>query len=149
MDDYVSKPIQGKRVTEMLRLLFPAASQSPPLKASELDEAVLLERVGGDATALREIKDLCIDETPRLLEKTARAVREGHAEALAEAAHTLRGMCLVFTPNDVVRIAAEVEDLARAGDLTAAAAAHDGLRAAAEHLITALGGQEHQPLVHL
>ena len=70
MDDYLSKPIQGKQVMEVIRRTL---SQSPTSRASRtrrlpIDEATALELVGGDHEALREVKDLCITETPHLLD---------------------------------------------------------------------------------
>jgi two-component system, sensor histidine kinase and response regulator len=138
MDDYLSKPIDGKRLIVALRALeFKPIVQSVVLVETS-DEAALLERVGGDEKTLREIKALCLDETPRLLDQIARALRDDQADTVAAAAHELRGMCLVFTSNSVVAIAGQLEELARAGDLSAAAVAYKALRPAADLLMSTL-----------
>lgn len=142
MDEYLSKPIQGKRLTEVIRLVLPSPVQAAAPGVLAIDDAAALALVGGDTTLLREVKDLCIRETPRLLEEIQRALTAGLADAVAEAAHTLRGMCLVFVPNDVVRRAGDVEERAEAGDLIAAGVAYADLRSAADDLITALSAQE-------
>ena len=82
MDDYLSKPIQGKRVMEVIRRAL-SPSPAPPAApaAPAIDEAAALELVGGDDEALREVKDLCIAETPRLLDEIERALTDGRADA--------------------------------------------------------------------
>ncbi len=142
MDEYLSKPIQGKRLTDVIRLVLPSPIQAAAPGVLAIDEVAALALVGGDTTLLREVKDLCIRETPRLLEEIQRALTAGLADAVAEAGHALRGMCLVFVPNDVVRRAGDVEERAEAGDLTAARVAYADLRSAADDLITALSAQE-------
>ena len=143
MDDYLSKPIQGKQVMEVIRRTL---SQSPvpavAPAAPAIDEAIALELVGGDTGALREVKDLCITETPHLLDEIERALTDARADALSAAAHALRGMYLVFGPNEMVTIAGRLEELAIARDLTAAAAAYEVLRPAADRLMAALRSPE-------
>ena len=139
MDDYMSKPIQGKHVMDVIRrTLSRLASPACAPAASAIDEATALELVGGDREALRQVKDLCIAETPHLLDDIERAVADGQADALSAASHALRGMYLVFGPNEIVTIAGRLEELAIARDLTAAAIASKHLRPAAARLMTAL-----------
>jgi two-component system sensor histidine kinase/response regulator len=145
MDDYLSKPIQGKQMMEAIRR---ALSPSLVMAATqEIDEATALELVGGDREALRQVKDLCILETPPLLDEIERTLSGAEADALAAAAHALRGMYLVFGPNDIVTIAGHLEELAIAGDLVAAAVQLELLRPAADRLVAALRSPEHA-LVH-
>ena len=136
MDDYISKPVQAR---EMMEIIWRTLARSPatPLTAA-FDEAVALELVGGDEDVLRQIKDLCVVETPLLLEEVARAMTSARPDALAAASHTLRGMYLVFGPNDVVTIAGRLEELGTARDLVAAAAVHEALGPAAERVMAAL-----------
>ena len=139
MDDYLAKPIQANLVAAAIRRTIPAPLLTPPTAVGPgIDDTAALALMGGDAEALRQIKDLCISETPLLLDQIERAVNEAHAEALAEASHALRGMYLVFGPNEVVTIAGGLEDLAIARDLTGAAVAYESLRPAADRLVTAL-----------
>ena len=144
MDDYLSKPIQGKRghgghPAHAVAVAGPAARRAA---APAIDEAAALElrrrRRGGAA----QVKDLCITETPHLLDEIERALTDAQADALSAAAHTLRGMYLVFGPNDMVTIAGRLEELAAASDLTAAAVAYEVLRPAADRLMIALSARE-------
>lgn len=140
MDGYVTKPIQGRRVVEAMRSAL--GVRQPRVPEPMLDEAATLELVGGDESVLQEVIVICIDRAPHLLDDIERALADGDASALEGAAHSLRGMCQVFVPNDVVAIAEEVEELARVPDLVAARAAGAGLRDAVRRLIGTLGPQQ-------
>jgi two-component system sensor histidine kinase/response regulator len=148
MDDYVTKPIQAKRVLEVIqRTLSPSPVLPVGPAARVFDNAAALELVGGDEEALQQVKDLCIAETPLLLDEIERALTSAQTDALSAAAHTLRGMCLVFGPNEVVTIAGRIEELAQTRDLTAAAVEYEGLRPAAALLMDALRFPQHALVV--
>ena len=54
MDDYVTKPIQGKRVMEVIRRTLSPSPVPPGAPAAPVfDDAAALELVGGDEEALR------------------------------------------------------------------------------------------------
>jgi two-component system, sensor histidine kinase and response regulator len=148
MDDYLSKPIQGKLVMEVIRRTLSALSPLPGAAgAPGINETTALELMGGDRETLRQVKDLCIIETPHLLDEIERALAAAEAEALAAASHTLRGMYLVFGPNEMVTIGEHLEELAVTRDLTAAAAVYETLRAAADRAMAALRSTEHATVV--
>jgi two-component system sensor histidine kinase/response regulator len=139
MDDYVTKPIQKKRVSEVIqRTLSPSPLLPEGPATLVFDNAAALDLAGGDEETLQQVKDLCIAETPRLLDEIERALTEAQAHALSTAAHNLRGMCLVFGSNDVVTIAGRLEELAERRDLATAASEYEGLRPAAALLMDAL-----------
>jgi two-component system, sensor histidine kinase and response regulator len=143
MDDYVSKPIHRRVMMDVIRrTLSPSPSPDGP-EAPAIDDAIALELVGGDAEALRQVKDLCITETTHLLDAIERALIRAQADALSAAAHTLRGMYLVFGPNDVATIAGQLEELAIAEEFTGAAVAFEILRPAADRMLTALRSPQH------
>jgi two-component system sensor histidine kinase/response regulator len=136
MDDYISKPVQAR---QMMEIIWRTLAPSPATHGTAtIDEAIALELVGGDEEVLRQIKDLCITETPPLLDEIERALTSAQPDALSAASHALRGMYLVFGPNDMVTIAGRLEELAMARDLIAAAVTYEALRPAAERLVTAL-----------
>ena len=146
MDDYLSKPIQGKRVIEVIHHVLsavPVTADAPIAPA--IDEVAAQDRLGGDTVLLRQIKDLCVAETPKLLDAIERGLASGDARSVSAAAHTLRGMCLIFAPNEVVTIAGRIEELADAEDLGAATIEFARLRPAADHLMIALGSPQLAP----
>ena len=130
------------------RTLSPSPVLPEGPAALVFDNAAALDLVGGDEEALQQVKDLCIAETPRLLDEIERALTEAQADALSTAAHTLRGMCLVFGSNEVVTIAGRMEELAETRDLTTAAIEYEGLRPAAALLMDALRSPQHALVVH-
>ncbi len=129
MDDYMTKPIQGKRIEEIIRRLLPPA-------VPVFDRGMALAMLGGDEASLLDVEEICIAETPRLLDDIERALAGGQADDLAEAAHSLRGMYLVFGPNETATIAGGLEELAIARDMAAAADAFQRLRPAADRIAT-------------
>jgi signal transduction histidine kinase/CheY-like chemotaxis protein len=139
MDDYISKPIQGKLLVEVINRTV--ASPADPLDACSppaIDEAAALALADGDPALLREVKDLCVAETPSLLDEIDRALSAAQPAALSAAAHALRGMYLVFGPNEVVTVAEGIEEMALARDMCGAAVACGTLRPAAERVTAAL-----------
>jgi signal transduction histidine kinase/CheY-like chemotaxis protein len=141
MDEYLSKPIQGKQVMDLIRRTLGPSEDSSAEDSTAvvgIDEAAALALVGGDEEILREIKDLCIAETPAMLDKVEQAVTAGSADALSTAAHALRGMYLVFGPNEMVTIAGRLEELAVARDMASATVTCELLRPTAERLLVAL-----------
>jgi two-component system sensor histidine kinase/response regulator len=136
MDEYLSKPIQGKRVMDVIRRAVSALPAAPEAPAFD---AAALELVGGDEEVLQQVRVLCMDEIPRLLDAIEQALAAGQAEAVLAAAHTLRGMCLVFGASHVVTIAERIEELASVRDVTTAAIEFKDLRPAATLLMAALG----------
>jgi CheY-like chemotaxis protein len=147
MDDYVSKPIQGKQVMNAIRRAMAMPSAPAVAGTGSIDHAMALELVGGDEDILMQVKALCVAETPPLLADLERAFAAGDAEGVSAAAHTLRGMYLVFGSNDVVELAGRAEELAMAGDLPAAADTYAALRPATDRLIAVLLSED-GPVVH-
>ncbi len=138
MDGYVSKPIQGRELSEMIERLV-ASSGSPenketPIPSAVLDREEIEERVGGDAKLLRELIDLFFADCPRMWQNVRDALSLGDAVKLSRAAHTLKGSVGVFGAKSAREAAEHVEQLARAGNLAQAAEAVTQLEAELERL---------------
>jgi HPt (histidine-containing phosphotransfer) domain-containing protein len=110
-----------------------------------LDVGAALERVGGDAGTLREVIDLLAQETPALLEEMSASAATGDWETLAAAAHSCKGMYLIFQPNPVEALARDIESFADRRDGTAAQQAVERLRVAARELHTLLSDASNAP----
>jgi len=89
---------------------------------SALDYAAAMERVGGDATLLREIARLFLDEYPGLLKSLKQAVSEGQADGLYRAAHTLKGSLGTLGAYAAFQSAQHLETMGRNSDLSEAGA---------------------------
>jgi signal transduction histidine kinase/DNA-binding response OmpR family regulator len=138
MDGYVSKPIQGRELSEMIERLV-ASSGAPeeketPTPSAVLDREEIEERVGGDTKLLRELIDLFFADCPRMWQNVRDALSLGDAVKLSRAAHTLKGSVGVFGAKSAREAAEHVEQLARAGNLAQAAEAVTQLEAELERL---------------
>lgn len=91
----------------------------------QLDEALALTRVGGDADLLREVVELFLDDYPNALEHIRTAVATNDASALEHHAHSLKGSVSTFGARRAFEAALALEKQGRAKDLNGA---ENGLR---------------------
>jgi len=123
MDGYVSKPINMQELYETIDNLFQInkgdEEQEPFVEPGEciLDREALLERVGGDVDLLRELVDLFMEDSLRLVDRISRAVMSKDADELEKAAHGLKGSVLNFGAKTVADVAQGLETMGRNGDL--------------------------------
>ena len=93
MDNYISKPIKRDEFFKTIaELAVPPTDVQPAQTEQEIfsyEEA--LERVGGDEDLLKELLDLFLQESPTYLSHIRQALQQSDPEALAQAAHTLKG----------------------------------------------------------
>ncbi len=93
-----------------------------------LDRAIALERVGGDAALLREIVALFLEEYPVLLGEIRSALDAADPVRLERAAHTLKGSAGNFGAESAVQAALHLETLGRTRNLGPAEEAWQRLR---------------------
>jgi PAS domain S-box-containing protein len=144
MDDYVGKPVRAQDLVEALARTVPSGADgaprppAAPAPPADLDEADLLDRVGGDRALLREMVRLFLDTYPPSLAEVREAVARRDAEALHRAAHTFKGMVGHFGARAAVEAALRLEVMGRDGELGDAEQAYAALAAALENLRPAL-----------
>jgi PAS domain S-box-containing protein len=121
MDAYISKPIQASDLYRTIESLVRRGEPLRPQAASEpalTDEAAaLLERFGGNPQFFRSLVRTFQKDSVALLARIARATGRQDSEALASAAHTLKGAAGVFGPGAVADLAGRIETAARANRL--------------------------------
>jgi HPt (histidine-containing phosphotransfer) domain-containing protein len=88
-----------------------------------LDAASLLDGVRGDRKLLRELVDVFIIDTPKLLARIQRAITRGDAARLKEAAHALKGSVGNFDSGLAFEAVRRLEFIARENKLPDAPAA--------------------------
>jgi two-component system sensor histidine kinase/response regulator len=126
MDAYVSKPIQARKLFEVIESVFapPAEQQkeTPNEESSEplFDRSAILDRVEGDTKLLHEILDLFFDEIPGLMCEIKEPIARGDARALERAAHTLKGCVGTFGAKRAYDLALALETMGREKDLVTA-----------------------------
>jgi CheY-like chemotaxis protein len=108
MDAYLAKPLQPAELIAVIgRLAHDTA----------IDRERLLERVGGDASALAEVARIFLADAPRRLGEIRRAIAKRDARALRAAAHTLKGAVANFGAQSAVEAALELQKIGDAGEL--------------------------------
>ncbi len=146
MDDYVSKPIHRDGLfTTIARwagvedaalpplpVPLPAASAdveataaaAPPDDSPQRAVTAALERLRdlfGDDETLPEIIEIFLEDAPKSMDMLTTAVQGGDAEAIAIAAHGLKGMLRNFGLDALGDLFQRLEQRARAGETAAAA----------------------------
>jgi len=82
-----------------------------------LDESRLLEEFGDDPAILGELRDLFLQHIPPLLDEIKEAHRAGDGEAIAKAAHSLKGASSTYGAQRVAAVCKSVETKAKKGQL--------------------------------
>jgi PAS domain S-box-containing protein len=121
MDNYVSKPIDQRRLFEALEgCASPPVNQTTPMNANRkvvpLDKTAVLKRVDGDRELLREVAGLFFEDTPKLLSDIRTAIARVDGRGLERAAHTLKSSVGNFGATGAVEAAAQLELMGRRGD---------------------------------
>ncbi len=104
------------------------------------DKDVALERLGGDDELLAELAEVYLDDQDAMMSDVEAAVRARDSEALARAAHKLKGAASNFCAEATVAVALRLEEMGRNGDLSDVAASWDELREAVVALTGELKG---------
>jgi two-component system sensor histidine kinase/response regulator len=144
MDHYVTKPIDQKRLFEVVEGFCAArpASESlimnQPNQELHFDPDAALKRVDGDRELLKEIAHLFFEDTPRLLTEVRNAIQRGDSKALERSAHTLKGSVGNFGARTAFEAAFSLEQMGRNGDFARASEVFTQLERQVTLLIPAL-----------
>jgi PAS domain S-box-containing protein len=111
MDEYVSKPIDSKKLFDAIERLTGDPGEPGPTKdlSPMLDLELLLKAFDGDWDFLREVVDVFLSDYPGLLDKLRQAHKDGDPDTLMRAAHSLKGMLKNFQADSAAEIAFELE----------------------------------------
>jgi two-component system, sensor histidine kinase and response regulator len=82
--------------------------------------AEALERLGGDKALLRELCEIFLEESPKLMRNLRKAIEEGDASSVMRAAHSLRGELGYLGAAVAAHAAQQLEDMGAVNKLTAA-----------------------------
>ncbi len=146
MDDYVTKPLDPAQVLAMVARYAQAQPASmtdapppgqqpapaPPTPAQPIaepdpsdppiDAAALLARCTGKTALLAKVLGKFSPAATAAVEGLRQALAAGDAQAAAHSAHALKGSAGNLSANALSAVAAEIEELSRAGDLERAGA---------------------------
>jgi PAS domain S-box-containing protein len=135
MDDYLSKPVKQGDLAVILARWLPAPSlaaeaacqeeaateRGEPLDTSVLESLRALQAEGESDLLLRLI-DLFFHHAPLRLKALGEALAQGNAQALVQAAHSLKGICGNLGAREMAALCDELEKQGRAGALSRAEA---------------------------
>ncbi len=157
MDSYISKPVNPNEmytaVEEVPAAAHAADESAPQSRAKPPDEAVeptgqvdwnkALNRVGGSVEALKELAQLFIDESPKMIDNVRDAIDNQAAKDLERAAHTLKGSADIFDAREVREAAARLEIMGRKGKVNGCEDAASQLEAHVARLVATLSSYAH------
>ncbi len=133
-DDYVSKPMRAKDLAETIDRCMAIVessappdnddvrnhSPSPPIAAaaptSVFDLSTALAGVDGDEDLLRELAQIFLEDSPRLLSAVCESAAQGDMAQLQRAAHALKGSVANFGAGKIVTLALQLEKQGNEGN---------------------------------
>ncbi len=123
MDDFISKPVNERELRSVLLRLVSGADGGKAQEGSPsadggrvLDEAALGRLVDGDRMLLRELADLFLEDSPKLIADIRSAIGSRDRELLERRAHSLQGSAASMTGERAGAAARRLEMAARADD---------------------------------
>ena len=145
MDGYVSKPIRVDLLEEEVRrameTFMPDSKTSAlPSKRSEptIDSAELLQRVDGDRELLWELIAAMREDLPKQLQLIKESLSTASADGLQRAGHTLKGAFANLAAHSARDLAARLEAMGRAGELSEAGLVFNQLQSELHRVSAAL-----------
>jgi CheY-like chemotaxis protein len=126
MDDYVSKPLRAEELFATIdRVCGTAHGKPAPAAPSEpvpsIDDSVeaqaLLDSFGHNRKLLCEVIDVFLGDATGMLSVLEHAFARRDTDAIASAAHALKGSVGLFTKGRAFEAASRLEHRARAGDV--------------------------------
>ena len=121
MDDYMTKPIRAEALVTLVERLGMSARDEAASQTSgdrsPFDRAAALERVDGDRGLLAEIAGIFLTDISAMLHSVKAAQAAGDANALARAAHRIKGSVLTFAAGPSSDAALALEQLGRTGTI--------------------------------
>jgi signal transduction histidine kinase/CheY-like chemotaxis protein len=125
-DDFLSKPISPAALEAWIHEFFSEKETFQDESVVDLDAA--LESTAGDRSLLAEAASVFVDEDyPRHRQTLQDALDREDADGVAKAAHGIAGPVESFGGRAVARVASELTEMARGGDLAGALSAVETL----------------------
>jgi signal transduction histidine kinase/CheY-like chemotaxis protein len=146
MDDYLTKPIDAKRLYAVIEQQAVAAPPPEPADLPVFNRADVLQRLDGDADLLREVIGLFLDDCPKLVDSMRLAVAAGNGKALKTAAHRLKGSAGNLALARLSESARALEDLREDAALPEIDATWQRVAQEAERVDEALRLELNQPM---
>jgi two-component system, sensor histidine kinase and response regulator len=119
MDGYITKPVRFSDIEQTLAgLAVTPGTPAEPAQAASWNKVEALDRIGGDEELLREVCQIFLEESPKLLKKLQQAVAAGDTDGVARAAHSLKGESSYLSASGTSRAARQLEEMGHNKDLS-------------------------------
>jgi two-component system, sensor histidine kinase and response regulator len=152
MDDYLTKPIDSRKLHALIDAGAAGATAVPPEELEEsvetataFDRVEVLRRLEGDDQLLREVIDLFIQDSGSLIDRLRSAVEQKDATEVRAAAHRLKGAASNLAAGPVTDAARALEVIGERGTLAEAMPAWQHLKHEADRLVVALRAAQKEP----
>jgi two-component system, sensor histidine kinase and response regulator len=122
MDGYITKPIRFgdiERALLSLPVAEPVAAPTPSQKVS-WGKAEALDRLGGDEDLLRELCQIFLEESPKLMQTLREAIASSDPQGVNHAAHSLKGELGYLGAAGAVQAARQLEEMGHDKELSQA-----------------------------
>jgi signal transduction histidine kinase/DNA-binding response OmpR family regulator/HPt (histidine-containing phosphotransfer) domain-containing protein len=161
MDDYLSKPIRPELLDKALTQWIGAGrscvegvkpdraealTPNPPAEV-QFDADDLVERLMGNRALAIRVAETFVNNMPQELLALSTAIGNSDGEAIAIAAHSIKGAAANAAGTSLANLAAQLESLGKAGDIASAAEVLPGLHAEFQSLKPAIERFCHAPSV--
>jgi two-component system sensor histidine kinase/response regulator len=140
MDGYIAKPIRARDLYETIEMTAAEVWESQRRNATisdekeTLDRDKILERTAANEETLKEIVDLFVTESAKLMRRIRNAITNEDASELQRAAHTLKGSIRIFGAERAAAAALQLETIGRDKNLADAEQACQALVKEVERL---------------
>ena len=111
-----------------------------PASVVDWDMARTLDQLDGDATLLREVIEIFLNQAPKHLSALRLAVEQGIAATVESVAHSLKGELGYLGQPEISKKAQEIEEMGRSHNLERAASLLPQFEADVTTLCTAIRG---------
>src|ERR1700733_8380038 len=119
MDGYITKPVRFSDIEQTLAgLAGTPGTPAEPAQAASWNKVEALDRIGGDEELLREVCQIFLEESPKLLKKLQQAVAAGDTDGVVRAAHSLKGESSYLSASGTSRAARQLEEMGHNKDLS-------------------------------
>jgi len=146
MDSYVAKPIRQQELHQALTEFFSLAGETPvesdrPQASAAIDWERALETVAGDEELLKQVIQVCLDETPDLLVQLDQAIETEDGVTVRRVAHTIKASGRTFGMSSLTDHAEKIEGLTKQGELDSAKETVPQLKQEVERMMTELSAR--------
>ena len=125
MDEFLTKPIDPEKLRSAIVQYCLTNEQIDKIEASKsraeidphFDKVGLMERIGGNEDALKEIIHIALKTLPQKISLLERAIENENQEDMTKIAHSLLGSCINLNLKNMARMVRDIETLSKAGTL--------------------------------